>query len=86
MTCDDKPGRLTVMPGVYDDVQMFFLGLKNILQSLTASNASSSLNSTFPIDVFLEHTDGVCSCNLNGEYVMGIITVYEAVEFEDWMI
>ena len=36
MTCDDTPGRLTVMRDLYDDVQMIFLGLilKKSFQSL----------------------------------------------------
>jgi DNA-directed RNA polymerase alpha subunit len=36
------------MPGVYDDVQMFFLGLKNILQSLYSQQCVLILELNFP--------------------------------------
>jgi hypothetical protein len=38
------------------------------------------------LDGVLEGPDGVCSRNLDGEYVTGIITVYETVKLEDGMI
>jgi hypothetical protein len=35
------------------------------------------------LDGLFEGTNGICSRNLDGEYVVGIITMDETVEFED---